>query len=322
MECRDVVEASVSRLSGELPPRESRELARHIETCPRCAAAVSAADTVWNRLGSDPDAPVTEEFRGETLDLLRAETIRRRFARARRSLPPILLRSAALLAVGVGGYALAKVTSSAAAPESAAQPAAVVSLAANRTIDASRSVPDLSQQPRLSNVAYRPADASGRVGVSFDVTTHYTVVGRPDDRGVANVLAYIVSGGSGTEGARGRAIDLVSQHASSAQPPAPQIVRVLVQALRTDKNPGVRKKAAETLAGIPATPEIRDAFVAALKSDPNPAVRMVAVENLAKMSMILSDPAAIETLREKATDSRENGFVRTRAAAALRRIDL
>jgi hypothetical protein len=320
MECRDVVEAAVARLSGPLSPREERDLAEHVERCGRCAADVSAADAVWSRLGSDPDAPVTEEFRRDTLDLLRTETLKRRFAR--RSLPPILLRAAALLAVGVGGYALAKATASAPVTGSAGNPARVVSLAAERTIDASQAVPDLSQQPRLSNVSYRPADAAGRVGVSFDVTTRYNVVGRPDDRGVANVLAYIVSGGSGTEGARGRAIDLVSQHASPAQPPSPQIVHVLVQALRTDRNPGVRKKAAETLAGIPPTPEIRDAFVAALKSDSNPAVRMVAVENLAKMSTILSDPAAIETLREKATDSRENGFVRTRAAAALKRIDL
>src|SRR5437773_376239 len=62
-----------------------------------------------------------------------------------------------------------------------------------RTVDVSRSLPDLSARPRLSNVAYQDADTNGRIKVSFDVNTRYTLVGRPEERGIAEVLAYIVS---------------------------------------------------------------------------------------------------------------------------------
>ena len=60
-------------------------------------------------------------------------------------------------------------------------------------------------------MAYAPADASRRVAVSFDVTTRYTVVGRPEEQAVANLLASLMSGSSGSEGAKGKALDLVSE---------------------------------------------------------------------------------------------------------------
>jgi hypothetical protein len=46
------------------------------------------------------------------------------------------------------------------------------------------------------------------------------------------------------------------------------------------------------------------------------------VEGLAKAAITLRDPAAIETLREKASDDRETGYVRVKAARALQRVDL
>jgi hypothetical protein len=227
------------------------------------------------------------------------------------------LQAAAMLVTGVGGYLLAR-----ARVASPAAPASTVSVASRRTIDAGRSIPDLSRQPKLANVAFQPADPAGRIGISFDVTTRYTVVGKPNEKGVSDLLAYMVSGSGATEGARGKAIDLVSQHYAGETPVSPQIVTTLAETLRHDKNPGVRKKAAEALAQMPPSPEIRDAFLVALKSDTNPAVRIVAVEALANAATNLRDPAAIETLREKANDDHETGYVRVKAAKALQRINL
>jgi HEAT repeat protein len=84
----------------------------------------------------------------------------------------------------------------------------------------------------------------------------------------------------------------------------------------------VRKKAAEALVKLPSTPEIRDAFVAALKSDTNPAIRILAVEGLGKAATSLKDPGTIETLREKASDQKENGYIRGQAAQALTKVNL
>jgi HEAT repeat protein len=92
--------------------------------------------------------------------------------------------------------------------------------------------------------------------------------------------------------------------------------------LKRDRNPGVRKKAAEALASFRSSPEIRSALLEALANDPNPGVRLVAVEALAASARETPDPKTIQSLREKAVDPQENGFVRARAASALKAIDL
>jgi hypothetical protein len=315
MECHDVVEGTVERLANPGSAADLREIEAHLEQCGACRGQVEAIEGAWVRLGSDPDAPVDPAFRKETLAVLEAETLRRRVVafRPKRWVPA--LQAAAMLAMGAGGYLVAR----AAAPVRGASTAATSS---PRVVDADRTMPDLSRQPKLANVAFQPADASGRIGISFDVTTRYTVVGKPNEKGVADVLAYMVSGSGATEGARGKAIDLVSQHYAGETAVSPQIVATLIETLKSDQNPGVRKKAAEALAQLPPSPAVRDAFLAALKSDANPAVRIAAVEALAKAAVTLRDPAAIETLRQKANDDRETGYVRVKAATALKRIEL
>ena len=192
----------------------------------------------------------------------------------------------------------------------------------SRTVDASRAALDLSGKPRLANVAYRAAEEPGKIAVSFDVTTHYTVVGRPEDKSVADLLVSLMSGAAETEGARGRVLDFVSATTREGAAVSPEIVSLLRRTLEMDKNPSVRKKAVEALAQMPPTAEIRDALAKALKTDTNPAVRILAVEGLAKAATVLKDQMTIETLRQKAGDDRENGYVRSQAALALKKIEI
>jgi hypothetical protein len=140
---------------------------------------------------------------------------------------------------------------------------------------------------------------------------------------MASLLAYLVARNSESAGEKSRAIQLVSEHYGAGEAAAsPQITAALVGTLRSDRNPGVRKKAADALSGFRLTPAIRSAFLEALKSDGNPAVRMVAVEALARAAREAPDARTIESLRERAVDPQENGFVRARAASALKAIDL
>lgn len=339
MECRDVLERVVLRLSGELTVRDERALASHLASCASCAAEAERVTNAWETLGADPDAVPSERFREETHALLERETLAALARRVRPFRPRggittatrWALQAAAVLVAGAGGFLLARsgggprpFVSASVSPSPSAAAAQPVSfpVLTQRTVDVSRSLPDLSQRPRFANVAYQDADANGRIKVSFDVTTRYTLVGRPEERGIAEVLAYIVSGATASEGAKGKAIDLVSQHyGEKAAAPSPEIVSVLTQTLKSDKNPGVRKKAAEALVQLPPTKESALAFVAALK-DANPAIRILAVEGLAKAAKELNDPDTIQTLRDKASDDTENGYVRNQAALALRDLQL
>ena len=289
---------------------------------------------MWARLDDDDaaDLGLTPSFAARTTAALADQT--RRATNVRpfqpRGAESPLLKVAAVLMAGVAGFFLARASGGGSSPGSTAlhpTPAPFrggenVSLVANRTLDASRSALDLSGKPRLANVAYTPADAAGRVAVSFDVTTRYTVVGKPEDQAVANLLVSLMSGSSGSEGAKGKALDFVSEGTLGGAPVSPEIVTLLRRTLETDKNPGVRKKAAEALAQMPPTTETRDALAAALKNDSNPAVRILAVEGLAKAAAVLKDASSIESLRQKAADDRENGYVRSQAALALSKIEI
>src|SRR5262245_54213690 len=186
------------------------------------------------------------------------------------------------------------------------------------------SVPAAGQpfEGTLSNVTYRQSDADGKVAVSFDVTSHETVPCPPEDPAVAALLASLVSQGTRTAGEKSQAIEPVSSHyGSRSKAVSPEIVGALTTTLRHDQKPGVRKKAADALAGFPIVPEIRSAFLEALAKDSNPAVRLVAVDALAAAAKQAPDARTIESLRERAIDPAENGFVRAQAASALRGVE-
>jgi hypothetical protein len=276
-------------------------------------------EDVWSTLSLDPDAEVTPEFRRRTLGLIEDEMMRGR-VRAFRPRPafvrPILQAAALLVAAGLG-YVAARAGSRPSAPAAPPSPMAAVAPASQTPV----AVPDLSGNPRFSNVSYRPADKAGLVAIGFDVTTRHDVEGKPGDPEVGKLLAYLVAHNAENAGEKSRAIDAVSEHYGAAGAPAsPEIVGALTATLRKDGNPGVRKKAADALATFAMTPEIRTVFLEALKSDSNPAVRLVAVDALAAAAKQSPDANTIQSLREKAVDPQENGFVRAKAASALKGI--
>jgi len=299
MECRELTEFAVSGLLGEVDEKSRREMDAHLSDCSDCREEFAKIEAAWDALGRDPDLQVSSDFRHRSLELLEEEMVRRRVRefRPRRRWVAVAAQAAAILVAAAIGWALRR-------PASPAP-------AANQPLEGT-----------LSNVTYRQPDADGKVAVSFDVTRHKTVLGRPEDPAVATLLAYLVSQGTRTAGERSQAIELVSsQYGTGSKPVSPEIVRALTTTLRHDQNPGVRKKAADALAAFPIVPEIRSAFLEALASDSNPAVRLVAVDALAASAKQAPDARTIESLRERAFDPAENGFVRAKAASALKAVE-
>ena len=315
MECRELSERAIDRLTGEISPAAEQELSEHLSTCEACRAEAASVARAWEFLGEDRGLEASPGFlrRGRALvaeEVLRARV--REFRPQPRWIRPALQAAAVLAAAGLGYLAAGRK----AAPVQAAAPKAAAPQVA------SSSLPDLGSNPRLSNLSYAPLDPNGRIGIGFDVTTRHTIEGPATDPEVARLLAYLVSRNAETAGEKSRAIELVQTHyrTGDAAPP-PDIVAALTKTLRRDANPGVRKKAADALAGMRMTPEIRSAFLDALRSDGNPAVRLVAIESLAAAAKESPDPRTIQSLREKAVDPSENGFVRARAASALKTME-
>ncbi len=306
MECRELTAFAVDRLTGASEDTAQRELDRHLELCAACREEAECIERAWTALGQDADAQVTPEFRDRTLALLEDEMLR---ARIREFQPKarwarLVAEAAAVLLACVAGFWLAR--------RGPAPPAAVPTAAATVRPDAI-----LRDNPRLANVSYR-AGADGKLEVGFDVTARQTVSGRPEDPAMGKLLAYLLARNAETAGEKSRAIELVSEHYHSGAAASPDIVAALTSTLKKDPNPGVRKKAADTLAAFPTTPDIRAAFLEALRADRNPAVRLTAIEALAASAKEAPDQKTIESLREKAQDPAENGFVRAKAASALK----
>ncbi len=313
MDCRDVNEKAIERLAGEAGEASRRELSAHLAGCENCRQETGRLEDVWTTLGMDPDAEITAEFRRRTLGLIEEQMIRDRVRQFRPRLHSVrpLLQAAALLGAASLGYLASRGLPRSASP----------AVAAGAPAPAAASLPDLAANPRFSNVSYRAADKDGKVGIGFDVTTRHELDGRPSDPEVARLLAYLVSRNAETAGERSQAIELVSEHYGAKSAPAsPEIVAALSATLRTDINPGVRKKAADALASFPMTPEIRTVFLESLRADKNPAVRLAAVDALAAAAKQSPDASTIQSLREKAVDPQENGFVRAKAASALKSI--
>jgi len=328
MDCRDLTTLAIERLTGEADEASRRALSEHLARCENCRRDAEKLEGVWATLGRDADAEVSPEFRRRTLALLEDE-MRRGRVRAFRPRPVYarpMLQAAALAAAAALGYLAAKGLPSVASTGGVAvRSTGAVTPVANAVTPTAPgvggAVPGLEGNSRLANVAYRPADKDGRVAITFDLTTRHEIDGRPTDPEVAKLLAYLLAHNAENAGEKSRAIELVSEHFAGAQAPAsPEIVAALTKTLRTDANPGVRKKAADALAGFAMTPEIRAAFLDALKSDKNPAVRLASIDALAAAAKQSPDASTIQSLREKAVDPQENGFVRAKAASALKAI--
>jgi hypothetical protein len=308
MECRELNERALDRLTGQLDAPSDRDLAAHLESCAACREELATVQRAWDFLGEDSGLTATPEFRRRGRELLEEEMLRLRVRqfRPRPRVRRFLAQAAAVLVAAGAGWVAASRRPAAPAATPAAAPV----------------VADLGANSRLSNLSYQPTGSDGRVGIGFDVTTRHTIQGSPDDPEVSRVLAYVLSRQGENAGEKSRAIELVAQNSrAGASAASPDIVAALTATLRKDPNPGVRKKAADALSGMPMTPEIRAAFLEALRTDRNPAVRLVAIETLAAAAKESRDPRTIQSLREKAIDPSENGFVRARAASALKTME-
>jgi HEAT repeats len=312
MECRELSERAVGRLTGEILPEAERELDRHLSACAACHAELAAIERAWEFLGEDPGLEASSEFRRRGRELLEEEMLRTR-VREFRPRPRALrwaAQAAALLLAAGAGYLAADRRPQPSAPRLAGD------------AEAASPLPELNSNPRLSNLSYQRVGSDGRIGIGFDVTTRHTVEGSPTDPEVAKLLAYLLSRNAENAGEKSRAIELVQQHYGAGVALAsPDIVAALTNTLRKDPNPGVRKKAADALSGMRMTAEIRTAFLDALRGDRNPAVRLVAIESLAAAARESPDPRTIQSLREMAVDPSENGFVRAKAASALKTME-
>ena len=319
-------------LTESLDPVQRELTHQHIESCPLCSREWSAYKETWRMLETLPELEVPARVKQRFLAEIDPE-VRTNVMPFRRSPAARWLAQAAAVVIVAGGAFYAghrlsptvQLTPTEAHVIGIQQPPPSIpyySIAESRVLPAASISPQIEGRPDIQNVQFTDASQSNeQIGVSFDITSHVTVTGRPTDKSMVRLLRYVLESEDRESPSRSRAIDWVRATYAHVDKPDPEITEALASVLRTDQHQGVRIKAADTLQSMQSamTDSTRDALVEALKNDPNPAVRIKAVEALAKLARSggVLDPEMVDTLRRKASQGDENVYVRVKAAEAL-----
>lgn len=326
-ECGVMSENMPMLLTESLDPAQRELTHQHIESCAACASEWSAMKETWQILETLPTVEVPARVKQRFLaEISAASAVPANVVPfRRRSAARWLAEAAAVVIVGGSAfYAGHRTTPPVELKTSDAQLTAIqpYSIAESRVLPAASISPTIEGRPDIQNVQFTDASSSNQqIGVSFDITSHVTVTGKPTDKSMVRLLRYVMENEDKMSPSRSRAIDWVRATYSRVDNPDPEITEALANVLRNDEHQGVRIKAADTLQSMQSamTDGTRDALVEALKNDPNPAVRVKAVEALAKLarSGAVLDPDMVDTLRKKAAQGDENVYVRVKAAEAL-----
>jgi anti-sigma factor RsiW len=332
-DCDSVRENMPMLLTESLDPARREVTHQHIETCSMCAAEWSAYKETWSILDTLPELDVPARVKQRFLAEVSPAGVTPNVVPFRRRGAARWLAQAAAVVIIAGGafYGGRRLTPRVELKPTPAQVTAIqqampaapfYSIAESRVLPAASISPQIEGRPDIQNVQFTDASpSSNQIGVSFDITSHVTVTGRPTDKSMVRLLRYVLENEDKQSPSRSRAIDWVRSTYSHVGNPDPEITEALANVLRNDEHQGVRIKAADTLQSLQSTMTdgTRDALVEALKNDPNPAVRIKAVEALAKLARSGGnlDPDMVDTLRKKAAQGDENVYVRVKAAEAL-----
>jgi len=332
-DCDAVRENMPLLLTESLDPARREVAHQHIETCPICVAEWSAYQETWQLLDTLPTMEVPARVKQRFLAEVSPESIKPNVVPFRRRGAARWLAQAAAVVIVAGGafYGGRRMTPRVELKPTPAQVTAIqqampanpfYSIAESRVLPAASVSPQIEGRPDIQNVQFTDASPSNeQIGVSFDITSHVTVTGRPTDKSMVRLLRYVLENEDKQSPSRSRAIDWVRSTYAHVGNPDPEITEALANVLRNDEHQGVRIKAADTLQSMQSTMTdgTRDALVEALKNDPNPAVRIKAVEALAKLARSGGNlnPDMVDTLRRKASQGDENVYVRVKAAEAL-----
>ena len=332
-DCTVMRESMPLLLTESLDPVRRENAHQHIEQCPACGEEWAGFRETWTLLETLPEVEVPARVRQQFLNAVNPQPVTNVVPFYRRSATRWLAQAAAVVVIAGGAYFAGHRTTEPVVVEkplqqasdakiSSIQPAAF-SIAESRVLPANSINPTIEGRPDIQNVNFTTLNnTTDQIGVSFDITSHVTVTGRPTDKTMVRLMRYVLENEDRMSPSRSRAIDWVRTTYSQPGNADPEITRALGNVLRNDTHEGVRIKAVETLTTLPAgmaTNDSRDALIQALKSDPNPAIRIKAVEALANLLKKggQADAATLETLRAKASQDDENMYVRVKAAEAL-----
>ena len=156
-----------------------------------------------------------------------------------------------------------------------------------------------------------PDPQSGGVRITLDAERRMTLEGSLDDPQIQQVLVYAVKSYD-NPGIRRDTLDALRSHLDN-----PNIRGALLYALRHDPNVGVRLEALQAVSHMECSDDVHTALLGALQHDANPGVRVAALDALVDHEEAEGrDPAIQQVLDQLATTDR-NSCIRVKCAEAV-----
>ena len=152
-----------------------------------------------------------------------------------------------------------------------------------------------------------PGPQTGEVSVTMNAERQVTLEGPLDDPHIQQILLYAVKSYD-NPGIRHETLEALSGRSGN-----PSVREALLHAARHDPNPGVRLEALEAVRPSADQPAVRTALFEILKTDENAGVRVTAIDMLLEHAEDEDVPALRELAREH-----QNPYVRLKCAKALR----
>lgn len=172
--------------------------------------------------------------------------------------------------------------------------------------------------PDLSNIGsisqISQDPATDKVRITVNSERRVTLEGSLDDPRIRQILVDAVKTYS-NPGIRLDTLDALRQKTDN-----PTVEDALLYALRRDPNAGVRLEALRSVPSMTWDGKVQDALVDAVQHDANPGVRVEAIDDLAKHAVAERDQSLLPVLQTFARDD-SNNYVRVRALSAVHELE-
>jgi hypothetical protein len=258
----------------EIKPDELSELLHHLLSCPDCLADFEEKrkfkETLFKSKPQEPDAVLLNQARRELRIALGNEFKKSFLARITESLSSFITGNYKMVIVGTA--------------------MAIIGIFAGRmmfytTINNSSvfypkgvNASFLHDNTQITNVKFMEnVSADGTVEFSFDAVKPVTIKGNINDPKIQNILSYAMVNGDNA-GVRLNSISLINS--GPANKMDSEVKTAIINVVKNDANPGVRREAFKLLRKIPYDDEIKKALLYVLTYDKNTAMRIEAINLL------------------------------------------
>jgi len=240
-----------------------RELThQHIESCAECTDEWNAYRETWQMMEDLPEVEVPARVKDRFLAAAGiAEAPKSNVVPFQRK-PALkwIAQAAAVILLAGGSYFVGRETTPRFIRQGATidsvtpgKPLAIkpFAIAETRVVDADALSPVIEGRPNITKVQFLDSDASdNQIGLSFDITSRWTVTGNPKEKSMVRLLSYMLENESAIS-PRSTTLDLVRQAYSNPANADPEIAGALAKVLRNDEHAGVRIRAVDTLNALP-----------------------------------------------------------------------